>query len=581
MNVYQKLDYILSPAQKKQVLILGGLLLIGMLFEMIGLGILIPAIGIMLNPDIGKQYPVLKPYLSFLGHPTQLQLVTWLMGIIVFVYLIKSVFLIFISWRQSKFATELSAGLGRKLFKGYLEQPYSFHLQRNSAILLRNIQGEISQFTTISQSAITFTLELSIVVGIAVLLILAEPLGALVVTLFLLVSAVIFHRLTKKKLLFWGKQKQLFSGLVNQHLLQGFGGVKDIKILGREKQFLEEYNVHNVAYSRILTKISTLNLVPRSYLEFLAVTGLSGLIILMVLQGKPLNLLVPTIGVFVAAAFRMIPSVNRIMSATQMIRFSRPVLDMLYDEFHLINNDSNQKSDAAKISFSKSIEITNLDYHYADTVSKALDSVTVCIKKGESVGFIGPSGSGKSTLVDLILGLLTPACGEIRVDGQDIQKNLRGWQNQIGYVPQSIYLTDDSLRRNVAFGILNEEIDKKAVDRAIKAAQLDEFVQTLPQGLDTFVGERGVRLSGGQRQRIGIARALYHNPSILVLDEATSALDSVTEREVMRAVNALKGDKTLLIVAHRLSTLENCTKIYKLHRGKVVEQHSSHENVLK
>jgi len=272
------------------------------------------------------------------------------------------------------------------------------------------------------------------------------------------------------------------------------------------------------------------------------------------------------------------------MSASQLFRFLGPVIDMLYTEFKLFNKQyllSDQKSDTGKIIFFNEIEIINLDYNYPNTINKALNNVTLRIKKGDCVGFIGPSGSGKSTLIDLILGILTSESGEIRVNKENILCNLTGWQNLIGYVPQSIYLTDDSLRKNVAFGIPDDQIDEEAIAKAFKAAQLDEFIQTLPEGLNTFVGERGVRLSGGQRQRIGIARALYHNPSILVLDEATSALDSVTEREVMSAVNALKGDKTILIVAHRLSTLENCTKIYKLHRGEVVEQHSSFENLLK
>ena len=572
MTLLNKLSYLLSNAQKRQLGVLVGLMIIGMFFEMAGLGILIPALSLMLNSDIGKKYPAVQPYLEALGNPTQVQLVMWGMSILVLVYLLKSVFLVFLSWRQSRFSAELSADLSRNLFLGYLRQPYTFHLQRNSAELLRNIQSEIGQFSSISQSVITISIEFSVVIGVTFMLIFVEPLGAVVVASFLAVSALGFHQLTKNKLLNWGEQRQFHSGLLNQHLLQGLGGVKDVKLLGRENHFIEEYTEHNSANAKIQVKVTTLGLVPRVYLELLAVMGLAGLISLMMVQKKPLDSLLPTLGVFVAAAFRLIPSVNRIMNYVQQIRYGQPVVEVLFNEFRLIRNAGEPDAATSKLNFNCELEVKTLSFHYTNTRVNALDEVSISIKKGESIGFIGPSGSGKSTLMDVILGLLTPSNGEISVDGQDIQNNLRGWQDQIGYVPQSIYLTDDTLRRNVAFGLSNDQIDDVAVARAIKASQLDEFVQSLPNKLGTYVGERGIRLSGGQRQRIGIARALYHDPAVLVLDEATSALDSDTERGVMKAVSALKGSMTLLIVAHRLSTVEHCDRLYRLNQGKAVEE---------
>jgi len=542
-----------------------------MLFEMIGLGILLPAFTVMLNPDIGAEYPFLRPYLAYLGNPSQAQLIVFGMSTLVIIYLIKTFFLIFLSWRQSKFSSELSSALSRDMFSGYLRQPYSFHLQRNSAVLQRNL-AECSNLAVVSNTIMLLALELSIVIGIAFMLIVVEPVGAIIVTTFLGLSGFLFHKLTKNKLLSWGERRNFHAALSNQHLLQGLGGVKDIILLGRENHFLNAYSEHITSNARIQIKVTTMGLVPRLYLELLAVIGLAALVIFMVIQGKSPALLIPTLGVFVAAAFRIIPSANRIFGSMQNLRYAQPILDVLYDEFMMLRNAEKNSKAATKFAFQESITLKNLSFSYPGTKSQAVADVSLEIQKGESIGFIGSSGSGKSTLIDVILGLLDPQEGELLIDGQSIKDNMRGWQNQIGYVPQAIYLTDDTLRRNVAFGVPDEQISEPALLKALEDAQLIEFVKSLPEGLETVVGERGVRLSGGQRQRIGIARALYHQPSVLVLDEATSALDTDTELGFMDAVNALHGEKTILIVAHRLSTVSQCDRIYKLQHGKLVKE---------
>ena len=294
----------------------------------------------------------------------------------------------------------------------------------------------------------------------------------------------------------------------------------------------------------------------------------------MLVQGRALEAVLPTLGLFAAAAFRLMPSVSRVLSAVQSLRYGLPVIDILIEELKLATPEiAGTYSPATP--FHAVLELRHVTYAYPGAAESALKDISLTIRHGESIGFIGTSGAGKSTLVDILLGLLTPDTGEVRMDGSDIQSNLRNWQNQIGYVPQSIFLTDDTLRRNVGFGLANEQIDDAAVQRAIQAAQLEEFVNSLPGGLDTLVGERGIRLSGGQRQRIGIARALYHDPAVLVLDEATSALDTATERDVMQAVRALQGSKTILIVAHRLSTMAHCNWLYRLEQGRVVEAGTS------
>ena len=348
--------------------------------------------------------------------------------------------------------------------------------------------------------------------------------------------------------------------------------MKEVKLLGREANFIARYGAHNAESARVEQFHATLQLLPRLWIELLAVAGLATLVVTMMAQGRGSAAMVTTLGLFSAAAFRLMPSAYRTLGAVQSIPYGLPVITALHEEFMLVPPHEGigpKTREACRLEFRHDIQLVNVDYVYPMASGPALSGLSLAIRKGESVGFVGPSGSGKSTLVDVILGLLTPTEGEVRVDGRNIQEDLRVWQDQVGYVPQSVYLMDDTLRSNVAFGVARHEVDDHAVQRALEAAQLDGFVTTLPDGLETIVGERGVRLSGGQRQRIGIARALYHDPPVLVLDEATSALDTVTEQGVMEAVTALQGSKTLLVVAHRLSTVEHCSQLYRLDRGRL------------
>jgi len=380
-----------------------------------------------------------------------------------------------------------------------------------------------------------------------------------------------FYQGMRARVVRWGESRQKHDVLRLQHLQQGLGGAKDVKLLGRESNFLDQFSVHTAQSARVGQFQATLQMLPRLWLELLAVMGLATLVISMLLQGREIATIVPTLGLFAAAAFRLMPSVNRVLAAAQVLRYNLPVVNSLHEEMELVAPKQSVKGPMAPAgpSFRSEIRLCAVRYTYPSASAAALKDLTLRIRKGESIGFVGPSGSGKSTLVDVILGLLTPDGGQVLVDEGDIQKNLRAWQDQIGYVPQTIYLTDDTLRRNVAFGLPDDQIDVAAVKRAIRAAQLDEFVAGLPKGLETLVGERGIRLSGGQRQRIGIARALYHDPAVLVLDEATSALDTATEHGVMQAVTALHGSKTILIVAHRLSTVAHCDRLYRIELGRI------------
>lgn len=570
-TICQKLWYLLSTDRRRAAIVLLGLMLIGMALETLGIGLVIPALALIPQSDLASKYPILVPLLIILGNPGHDQLVVVGMLLLVGVYAVKAVILAFLAWWQARFVFGLHANLSQRLFAGYLRQPYTFHLQHNSAQLIRNAIGQVSDLTSVIQQSLILITEILVLFGISALLLAVEPLGALLVVSAVGLAGWGFNRVTRNRMLQWGETRQLHDGLRIQHLQQGLGGAKDVKLLGRESDFLSQYWLHNAGSARLGQYRATLEALPRLWLELLAVAGLATLVLVMMWQGKPLENFLPTLGLFAAAAFRLMPSVNRVLGSVQTMRFCLPVIDTLPDEIRRL--DATQAPQRGEIlPFTKALTINQVSFAYPLAEVQSLRGVSVSIPRGALVGFIGVSGAGKSTLVDIVLGLLSPISGTVEVDGVDIQTHLRGWQDQIGYVPQSIYLTDDSLRRNIAFGVPNEEIDEDAVWRAILAAQLGEFVNNLRQGLDTIVGERGIRLSGGQRQRIGIARALYHNPAVLVLDEATSSLDTDTESGVMEAVSALHGTKTVIIVAHRLSTVEHCDTLYRLEGGRVVEE---------
>ena len=569
MNLLRKINSILSLGEKKRARKLLLLMLIGMLLEMLGVGMVIPLVTLLTQEGPLPSLPFLSHVESEFGEISQVELVYGSMAALVLVYLVKNLFLGFLLWSQSKFAYGVQANLSKRLFSTYLHQPYAFHLQQNSAQLIRNATTEANLFASHAlMQGLQLMAELLVVLGLAMLLMLVEPLGTLIVGLTLAIVATLFFRTTRRRVLTWGAQRQFHEGLRLQHLQQGLGGIKDVILTGRQMVFLSEYDQHNTAASIAARHQEFLKQVPRLSLEWLAILGLAVLVMSLMVQVRSLADVAPVIGTFAAAAFRLMPSLNRILGSLQTLRYVSPMIDTLHQQVHLPLSSARQAS--KQLVFDRDIRVDNVSFSYQADASPALKQVSLVIEKGQTVGFIGASGSGKSTLIDVVLGLLEPQDGRILVDGQDVQADLRAWQAIIGYVPQTIYLTDDTLKRNVAFGVPDDHIDESAVVAAIRAAQLEQFVAGLPQGLDTFVGERGVRISGGQRQRIGIARALYHDPAVLVLDEATSALDNRTERRFMDAVDALHGRKTILIVAHRLSTVEHCDQIFPLEHGQLL-----------
>lgn len=580
LDIFKKLSYLLDRREKIQVIGLFFLLLIGGALEMLGVGFVVPFISLVSQPNLIQEQPILNRIYLGLGSPSQAHFLAIICLIYVLIYLGKNVYVAFMYYLQYRFVFNKQRLVADKLLKGYLGAPYTFHLQRNTAVLIRNLVGEINQlFMQVLVPLVMLMTELIVLTGLVVLLVFLEPLATLGVASGLGIASFIFYNLFQKKLLQAGKERQYHSGQVIQQINQGLGGVKETKLLGREKFFLQRHSIHRAKFVKSLQFVQTIQQLPRLYFETLAVFGLLGIVLITVLQGTESGEVLPTVSLFAAAAFRLMPSLNRVLNSVNKIRFSSHALDVIFYEFKVLEKEKNLLSKAEEDIplFKDQLTLDAVSYNYPNSEEQVLDQVSIAISQGKSVGLIGSSGAGKTTLVDVILGLLKPTEGRVLVDGVDIQQGLRGWQNQIGYIPQSIYLCDDTLRGNIAFGIPEEEISDEQVWSAVRSAQLQELVERLPQGLDTVVGERGVRLSGGQRQRVGIARALYHNPQVLVMDEATAALDNETEAGIMEAVEKLSGEKTLIMIAHRLTTVKNCDCLYLMERGKVVDQGSYNE----
>ena len=570
---YRKVNFLLYNSHRRELVFIVFLLLIGMVLEAGGIGILVPALSFLLDSNLDSHPAIAKYVYLFFGKISIARLIFYGLIVMFIFFLFKSVFLVYSAYRQARFVNTLSRDLSKELFSGYLFMPYIFHLQKNSSELHRNIQIEILHFGGICLSALSLATELTTIFGICILFLYIEPFGAISVILFFGFFTYILNKITNTRIRNWGYLRQHFDGLANKILFEGLGGVKQIILSQNESFFIEKFVEVKKGKGSTDTKINTLAAVPRLYLELLAVGGVSIMVITIQFQHKPMTNLIPLIGIFMAAAFRLIPSINKIVNGLQTINYAEPILKVLGNEFQIIRslnrNHAIPKTTGGEWVFMQKIDFKDVTFSYPDSDRIILNKINFSIEQGEFIGIIGTTGAGKSTLIDLLVGLLTPVSGEILIDGKNLNGIVSRWQQIIGYVPQTIYLTDDTLRSNIAFGISEDLIDDERINKALKIAQLADYIATLPDGLNTYVGERGVRLSGGERQRIGIARALYHDPPVIVLDEATSSLDNITEKEFMDAVNALHGLKTIIVIAHRLTTVEKCDTVYELQSGNL------------
>ena len=557
---------VLTRRERRALIGIFLLILVGTVLETFSVGLLIPALSVLTKDDSGFNLP----YLTLKSSLSKTELIQLAAAAIFIVYLTKNIFLGVSTWIQRGFLTKISARLSARMLEIYIRQPYSYHLRQNSSVLIRNTQDASMVVAGGIEPSLTVLSDGLIAVSLFVVLVVVEPLGTLSAIAIFLSATYLFQRFTNSRLQRWGKQRQQQKGKIIQTIQQSLGAVKDVQVLGREQMFIDVHREQQIVDTDLLRRINMTQALPRLWLEIIAMGSMASLVVIMLWVGNEVNAIVPVVGLFALSAFRVLPSVNKIVNGLQTLKVTRSTIETIHQDLGLAVPQSNGIDDV-QFEFSL-LSTSNLNFRYEMTDEDVLKNVNISVQRGEAVGFVGQSGSGKSTLIDILLGLLDPKNGSVSINGLSIGEVKRQWQHIVGYIPQTIFLMDDSLRRNIAIGIADSEIDEVAIQDALKSAQLEDFVASLPEGLDTVVGERGVRLSGGQRQRIGIARALYHRPSVLVLDEATSSLDTETEKGVMQAVQALQGDKTVIIVAHRLSTVEYCDRLYRLDAGRIVDE---------
>lgn len=577
--ILNKIKKISSYTSKRSIIYLIVAIFFAMIIETLSVGLIIPAIAFITDDDFYTKYShVVTFFINLFPFDLEInnqikdtKVILIIPGLIflLVIYFFKAVLLSFINLYQIKFTKKLEFNLSNELFKTYLYQPYTFHLNRNSSILLRNID-ECNTLASAIYSWIILASEVLVLLGISVLLLIFATTSALFAVIFIFFSITFFYLLTKNNLLEWGKERHHLMYLVIKQLQQGFQGIKDIKILGRQNFFLNEFKLNKLKYYSKLYKSEFIKSLPKLWLEFMIISVLIGITLLLLFQNTELNKILFSIGVFSAAAFRILPSINRIINCLQTIRNNLSSINNIVKEISLKKNmvefpnikKFNYKSDE--------INIKNLSYSYPNTMKTSLNSINMTIKKGETVGIIGQSGSGKSTLLDIILGLLPLEKDEnISIFGNKLNTSAQSWQKEIGYVSQNIYLTDDTIKKNIALGIEDNLINKEKLFKSIELSQLEDFINKLENGVNSVVGERGGKISGGEKQRIGIARALYKSPSVLVLDEATSSLDLKNEELIIETINSLKRKKTIIIVSHRPSTVKICDTVYKMENGKI------------
>lgn len=577
----KKLNYIFTTDQKWKLLVLFIMIVIGTFAELFGVSAVLPLIQLVMKPTIIEENPLIGR-IAELFHCTAPRQLLFVMALgLTLVFLVKNIYLIMMYAFQYRFIYHNQRRLAVRLMKAYMRKPYVFHLEKNSAELQRNANSDSEQFYYVILTILQFLTDVLLIGVLFVFLLCKDIMMTLVSMAFILSFMGVYYKWAKSRVKELGIARHDSNAKIIQYLVQAFEGIKEIKVAGKEGHFEKAYEAEYGRYTDAVRRHSTYNVIPKYLLETVAIAGIMLVVMLQSVTGGDMNALVENLAVFAVAVFKLIPSANRINGSLNSIVYDLPSVNTVYEDLREAEAPAAQtdgemdvrgEDSGRKTAFAREIQVRNLWYRYPGAEAYVLEDVTMNIPKGKAVAFVGESGSGKTTLADIILGVLMPERGQILVDGKDVCGNLPGWRKNIGYIPQNIFLMDDTICHNIAFGLDDGEIDDRQVRRAVEQAQLSGYVDRLPEGVHTLAGERGARMSGGQRQRIGIARALYHDPELLIMDEATSALDQETERAVMESIEALYGTKTLIIIAHRLSTIERCDMVFEVKDKQVLRR---------
>ncbi len=579
VSLFSKINYIFDKKQKSQLMVLAVLILIGGVFETLGVSMMLPVVSTIIVPDSLHEFigahQILQDIINALGLNDDRSLSAALLIMMVALFVIKNAYLLFLIHRQNTFVARARNDMISRVMREFLNRPYEDYLGADIPTVFRITDSDIPRVFSLMLAMLSMATELVVSIFLGAVLFFVNWQMTVLMVVVLLIMTLISTKLLKPKLNDIGRENQNTQSRIAKWRIQAIYGLKDVKVLNRQDFFIRNYYESGRVGANIARDYAVLNSVPRLMIETVFMATVILYILVYILRGGDATMLIPQLTAFGVAAIRIMPSANRINTYMTEIAYNQYSLDFVYENLtESMKTDKAMRAERAAIAgpelhLEKEIELKGITFAYPDSDVRIFESANMLVKKGQSVGIMGPSGAGKSTIVDILLGLLHVQAGEIMCDGSNIFSNYDSWLAQIGYIPQSIYLVDESIRENIAFGIDADRIDEDRIWQVMEEAQLADFVRTLPEGLDTTIGDRGVRLSGGQRQRIGIARALYHNPEILVFDEATSALDNETEAAVMEAINSFHGKKTMVIIAHRLNTIANCDVIYEVKDGKI------------
>lgn len=576
-QILKKLNVLLDGKQKRTMGGLMVLMVIGAILQTAGVGMLVQVVTVVIDPQAVEKSGLVKSVYEFFGFSDYSSFSILVMAMLVVVFVVKNAFLFLQQKLTFAFVYTNQFRTSERMMRNYLRRGYEFYLNADTAVVQRSITSDVNNMYALILALLQLMSDGVVSVFIVCYCLSRSGSMTILLAVVMVLLMVLIKKVLKPIMYKAGKDNQdYYSGLF-KWISQTVQGVKEVKVTGKEQYFVEEYRKCGKGYVDAVQKYSLYNNIPKLLMETACVGVMMGYMIFLTAAGKSTGDMLEILSTIAAAAFVLLPCVNRINNQINSIAYFEPffmgVSDNLQDEITGEKVDMSFATDEEeKLPVKKSIELRNITYAYPGTDKLIFDHADMTIPIGASVGIVGTSGAGKSTIVDILLGLLEVREGTVYADGVDVKQNYRRWLKNIGYIPQMIFMLDDTIRNNVAFGVPKDKIDEDRLWEVLREAQLDEFIKTLPEGLDTGIGERGIRLSGGQRQRIGIARALYHDPEVLVLDEATSALDNDTEKAIMDSINRLHGKKTLIIIAHRLQTIEKCDIVYRVENGKATKQ---------